>query len=677
MESKIVYAPETPVSILKGVGESRLKALARHNIDTFADLLGFFPSSYRENVLSVPAPDNADGVLRLFRFEISSAPASHFRGGVRITRVSATCCACFDGYEKHLGECPFMKNGECCKKPPRVTLYFFNSPYIRTSLSKGDVKIYSGVLRNDGNGFTIFSPHAEDGIDFSKPLRVAYPVRSPLTQKHMSSWISSLLPHADDIIEEDLPERIIKKYALMKKSEAVKHLHAPESRELLERARERIEFGKLFAIAKSTSAYRSLLRSKTVPALPRVDISPLADSFGFSLTDSQKSAISDISADMYGDGTSAHPCDRLLQGDVGSGKTAVAFAAAYIVLKNRLNAALMAPTEILARQHFEKAEKLFSPLGIKCRLITAATKAAERKLTASECEEGGVFLIGTHALISKKTDMSKIWLSVVDEQHRFGVLQRDALRERSDVPHKLMMTATPIPRTLAMFFCRAGSVSVLDAPPSGRKKTETVVCRDTPDMIKRLDAFTAKQLEANGRAYIVCPLIDDGEDGTSCAVGEYTRVCGVFSPEKVVLLHGKLSAAEKEKAMESFASGEKPILVTTSVIEVGIDVPEATLIIIKNAERFGLAQLHQLRGRVGRGKAQSYCVLVTPGKGSSSKRLGMMKNESDGFRLAQYDMETRGPGDFLGTRQSGEPLPLLSSPDTLKLLQELAEDAEE
>jgi len=405
---------------------------------------------------------------------------------------------------------------------------------------------------------------------------------------------------------------------------------------------------------------------------------PLYDSLGFELTTGQQNAVNDILSSMRG-GTDIPAMDRLLQGDVGSGKTAVAFASAYEVLKNNYNVLMMAPTEILANQHYEKAKRLFAPLGIETVLITASVKAKERKEAEEKCRERangcGVFAIGTHALITDKTNIPDVALVITDEQHRFGVVQRERLREKSLIPHTLMMTATPIPRTMAMFFYSRKDVSVLGELPSGRKPIETVVCSMEEQMKSRVYGFIKKHLDEGGRAYIVCPLISENEntpEGISDCICEYMSASDFFGEEDTALLHGRMTASEKDNAMASFASGEKRVLVTTTVIEVGVDVPEATLMVIENADRFGLAQLHQLRGRVGRGQKSSYCVLMSSNNSEKSRtRLQIMKNERDGMKLAEYDLKTRGPGDFLGVRQSGEPLFELGSFATEEMVEEL------
>jgi len=342
----------------------------------------------------------------------------------------------------------------------------------------------------------------------------------------------------------------------------------------------------------------------------------------------------------------------------------------------------MAPTQILASQHYEKAKKLFEPLGIECIQVTASVKKAQREETEEKCKrkegKNGVFLIGTHALITDKTKVSDVALVITDEQHRFGVVQREKLRDKSLIPHTLMMSATPIPRTLAMFFYSAGNVSVLGELPSGRKPIETVVCAMSDSMKKRVYSFIEKHINEGGRAYVVCPLIENSEDPSAditAAVCEYINVSSHFGEDITALLHGKMRDPEKESVMAEFASGKKKILVTTTVVEVGVDVPEATLMVIENADRFGLAQLHQLRGRVGRGDKHSFCVLMSGTDSEKSReRLTMMKNERDGMKLAEYDLKTRGPGDFLGVRQSGEPLFELAEFATEEMIQMMCEE---
>jgi ATP-dependent DNA helicase RecG len=430
-------------------------------------------------------------------------------------------------------------------------------------------------------------------------------------------------------------------------------MHLPTSEADLAEAKRRFAFEELFRFSVQSSIFSLESAKKRVAALDDSDLSDFFASLPFSLTAAQKRAIDEIRLDLCGTGE-IPPMDRLLQGDVGSGKTIVAAAAAYLVAKNGKSTLIMAPTEILAKQHAENFSKLFAPFHIPVFLLTGSTTKKEREEIFSHTTGTTPYvLIGTHALIEDKTRCGSVLLTITDEQHRFGVRHRNLLGEKGGAIHSLVMSATPIPRSLAMFLHAKSRISVIDELPPGRQAVDTLYVGE--DKLDRIYTFLKEQIEAGRQAYIVCPLIEDEEVSTLISAADQKREVEKQLPSiSSELLHGKMKAGEKSAVMERFSSGETKLLVSTTVIEVGVDVPNATVMCIRCAERFGLSQLHQLRGRVGRGKEKSYCILVSSHSGKNARqRLKKLCDCHDGFELAQYDLKTRGPGEFFGTRQSG------------------------
>ncbi len=474
---------------------------------------------------------------------------------------------------------------------------------------------------------------------------------------------------------ETLPRDIRQKYGLIELTAAMRNIHFPESFDLLAAARKRLIFEELLTLQLGLLKLKSKKRRESHISISHDYTTDFLKLLPFKPTGAQLRAVKDCVADMQG----KYPMNRLLQGDVGSGKTAVAAGVIYAAAKNGYQCAFMAPTEILANQHFETLSKMLEPAGITVRLITGSTSAAEKRRIKAELAAGEVQLaIGTHALIQKDVDFKNLGLVITDEQHRFGVNQRASLAEKGGEVHSLVMSATPIPRTLALMIYGDLDISVLDELPPGRQKIRTDVVDSRYH--KRLYEFVKKQISAGQQAYIVCPLVEAGESDLLPAE-EYAEQLanGAFKGINLGVLHGKMNSKSKERVMAGFVSGHIKILVATTVVEVGVDVPNASVMIIENAERFGLSQLHQLRGRVGRGKAQSYCVLVSDSKSETAReRLQIMKKYSDGFKIADEDLKQRGPGDFFGNRQHGLPelkiADMLSNTEMLALCRECADN---
>ena len=471
----------------------------------------------------------------------------------------------------------------------------------------------------------------------------------------MSRAIRQGLDSCADILPDCLPDGVRQAHQLCRVNYAYENIHFPEAPEALDIARRRLAFEELFFFAIGLKLLRSRRETVSVEPFQTVDMAPFYNALPFTLTDAQRRCVEEAIADMQ----SGKPMNRLCQGDVGSGKTMVAAACVYFCIKNGRQAALMAPTELLAEQHYRGLAPLLERLNIRCALLTGSTSAKTKRSVTAQLATGEIdFAIGTHALISGGVAYADLGLVVTDEQHRFGVAQRTALAEKGEHPHTLVMSATPIPRTLALILYGDLDVSVIDQLPPGRKPIETYAV--TSAYHPRLYTFIRKQVEAGRQVYIVCPMVSENDElpDERKAVTEYAQKLQteIFPDLKVAFVHGKMKAREKDAVMSAFAAGETDILVSTTVIEVGVDVPNANLMVVENAERFGLSQLHQLRGRVGRGAHQSYCVLVSDNKNDETRqRLKAMTKTADGFKIAEEDLRLRGPGDFFGLRQHGLP----------------------
>ncbi|MBE6683804.1 MAG: ATP-dependent DNA helicase RecG [Ruminococcaceae bacterium] len=645
----------TPIQFIKGVGEARGAAFARLGIETAGDLLGFYPRAYEERGRVINITDSIDGEICSLVLTVRETSAvRQIRKGFSVFRSIA-----------------YDESGS-------IELVFFNMPFMARSLTSGRRFRAYGRVRIGRYGREMVSPKLEPILQNTElPYYVpVYRLSPPLTQKVIRQSVLSVLPLCESL-PELLPKSVIEKYELLPRSEAVSELHCPTTPESLQKAKKTLAFTEITVFRLALSQLRSEVRRENACplGLKNTGIKSFFSSLPFELTNAQKKAVKEIFADLG----NSYPMARLLQGDVGSGKTAVAAAALYLCVKNGYQACMMAPTEILATQHKKTLDKFLSPFGIRTELLISGMPASEKRRVRAGLADGSIDIaVGTHALITDKTEFSSCALAVVDEQHRFGVKQRKALLDKSENgdkrAHMLVMSATPIPRSLSLIIFGDLDVSLLDELPPGRQKIETRIIpsqsRDTAYQIIR------DSVAAGGRAYIVCPLIESGEDSDGqenerVAAEEHFKSLseGELKGIPMGLLHGRMKPDEKASVMADFASGKTSVLVSTTVIEVGVDVPEATVMVIENAESFGLSQLHQLRGRIGRGSRRSVCLLIH-GKNSdeSADRLKIMRDTSDGFKVAEADLEKRGPGDFFGVRQSGEFSVALAGASDIKML---------
>ena len=622
-----------PVTILKGVGPTKAKQFAQLNIYTLQDLICHFPRGYEDRTkLSTIEKLEVDKPA-CFRAMVMNTPrTAHIRKGLDVTKV------------------------QVADRTGRLNLTFFNQKFTTDKLSYGKEYIFYGAVSGDFIGYNMTSPVFEE-LD-SQPVvtrRVLpiYPLTAGLSNASMLKAVQQALAICDPPAEI-LPESVRKQYGILPAERAYYAIHQPASVEEAEMAKKRLIFEEFFVFSAGLSLMRAARAGKQTPVWENTDLSAFYRQLPFTLTGAQQRAIREVAADVQ-KGT---PMNRLVQGDVGSGKTMVAAAAAWLAVQNGKQAAMMAPTEILAEQHYAGLCKLLEPLGVRLALLTGSLTPKNKKLTRQAIENGSVDLvIGTHALVSESTVFSDLGLVIADEQHRFGVAQRAKLSAKGQDPHLLVMSATPIPRTLALIMYGDLEVSILDELPPGRQQVDTFLVGES--YRARINAFIRKQVAEGHQCFVVCPAVEENEDLQlkAATVWAETLQKTVFPDLKVALIHGQMKGAEKEETMASFARQEADVLVATTVIEVGVDVPNATLMVIEDADRFGLSQLHQLRGRVGRGSAKSYCILTTrTGSEITRSRLKAFCATTDGFKIAEEDLKMRGPGDFFGARQSGLPV---------------------
>ena len=623
----------SPVTELKGVGPARAKQLEKLGLVTIYDLIAFFPRGYEDRTKRAAIGALVPDVPACFEAMVISQPTTAaLRRGMELTRVRVA------------------------DETGQLTLTWFNQPYRQKQLVYGQSYIFYGAVRSDHPGQMAnpaFEPLEHAG-EVTGRLVPVYPLTAGLSSRLLAGCITQALEACRTDIPDVLPEAVRQRYRLCPAPMAYEMIHRPLDEALLDAARRRLVFEEFFIFSAGLSMLRSR-QTRGKAAVCRTDcMEPFEAGLPFALTGAQRRAIGDVLRDL----ASGTPMNRLVQGDVGSGKTMVAAAAAFCVIRNGHQAALMAPTEILAEQHAATLTRLLAPLGISIALLTGSMTAAQRRPVLAGLADGSIQLIvGTHALFSEKTMFRDLGLVIADEQHRFGVAQRARLAAKGHSPHLLVMSATPIPRTLALLAYGDLSVSVLDELPPGRSPVETFLVGES--MRQRIHAFTRRQCAEGRQVYIVCPVVEEGDDDSLKSAEAWAEALRttVFPDLRVGLLHGKMKGTEKEAALAAFARHETDILVCTTVVEVGVDVPNATLMVIENADRFGLAQLHQLRGRVGRGDAQSYCVLFTSNRNPETQaRLKALCATNDGFKIAETDLAQRGPGDFLGNRQHGLPL---------------------
>ena len=621
----------TPITELSGVGPKRAELYKKLGIETVGNLLEHYPRGYTDYSAPVPVADaqvNEHAVIRAL--VTKKMPAARIRKGLVIYKVVAK------------------------DDSDNLTITLYNNRFAYEALKLGEEYIFSGKVT--GN-FTrkemntpLFIPAEEKNL-----LRPIYSLTEGLTSNMVITNVTQALNSVDTASFADhIPAFVRQKYGLAAYEYSLQNIHFPADSNIALMAKKRLAFDELLTLQLGMHLIKNHNRTVTGCKMSADDtvLHEFAKTLPFEMTNAQLNASKEIIADMCRE----NPMNRLVQGDVGSGKTAVAAAAAFFAQRNGCQTALMAPTEILARQHFKTLTDLLSPLGVKVCCLTGSIPQKQRKLINAQITAGEFDVVtGTHALISESTEFKKLGLVIMDEQHRFGVNQRARLADKGENPHSLVMSATHIPRTLALIIYGDLDISVLNELPKGRQKIETFAV--TSKLRERAYNFIKKQLDVGRQAYIICPMIDESESELAAATSYAEKISReAFSDYRIGILHGKMSAAEKDEVMRSFKEKETDLLVATTVVEVGVDVPNATIIMIENAERFGLSQLHQLRGRVGRGSFQSYCILIAGMVNDDTReRLKIMTETSDGFKISEYDLKLRGAGDFFGERQHGLP----------------------
>ena len=648
---------DTSIQYLTGVGPKRAALYQKLDIHTVRDLLYYFPRSY----IDLTAPCDI-AAMPLFeqcavraRVVAKSAP-QYIRRGMTLFRVKVA------------------------DDSGSMVITFFNAKYAVEALKYDTEYIFYGRSGGTLTRREMASPSIYPA-DLPNALIPVYPLTQGLSSKMVGANIAQALQLLGEELDDPIPDFIRQEYHLCHLQFALRNIHLPTDRESAEIARRRLIFEELLMLALSLRSVRDDTYTQTSYVCGKADLQPFFDQLPFTLTGAQQRAIDQVRQDL----AKNTPMNRLVQGDVGSGKTMVAAAASYIAFQNHYMSALMAPTEILAQQHYHGLSRLLEPLGMRLGLLCGSMTAKEKRDIKERIALGMVDLvIGTHALISKDVDLPNLALVVTDEQHRFGVRQRASLSEKSNHPHTLVMSATPIPRTLALMIYGDLDVSSIDELPPNRQPVKTYVI--SSKIKERAYNFLKDHLDRGLQGYIVCPLIEAMETTPANLQNaeEYADKLarGSFQNYRVGVLHGKMRAKDREAIMQQFASGEIQLLVSTTVIEVGVDVPNAVIMMVENAERFGLSQLHQLRGRVGRGSVQSYCILISDTQNPDTKqRLQVLHQTNDGFKVAEYDLKARGPGDFLGKRQHGLPqlkiADLSSSMDTMEQVQQAAQQIHE
>ncbi len=621
------------IQFLKGVGEKRAKLFEKLDIYTVFDLITYYPRDYEDRSQIKEIGDTVlDETVCIKAVVASPVISRRIRKGLEIARIKVA------------------------DSSGAMTLVFFNQKYLRDSLKEGETYIFYGKVSGNLLGREMHNPTFELAQAYgSKTGRIVpiYPLTAGISQNIMAKCLQNAIGEYSEELSDPLDEKLRERYKLCHARFALENIHNPKDFESLAIAKRRLTFEELFVF----SAGLMMLKGRRVEVngckFDNVDISEFLDKLPFALTGAQLRATREAIADMCKDA----PMNRLVQGDVGSGKTVVAAISAYVAWKSKYQSAVMVPTEILAEQHFKSFTELFSGFGVNIELLCGSMTAATKRDIKRRLGQGEIdIIIGTHALLTEDVEFSRLGLVVTDEQHRFGVRQRSALLTKGENPNLLVMSATPIPRTLALILYGDLELSVIDELPPGRKPVDTFAVGEA----KRESAygFVRKELQAGRQAYIVCPLVEENEELELKSVEEFAENLkrGALRGARVEILHGKMKAKDKEAIMREFTEGRVHALVSTTVIEVGVNVPNATVMIVENAERFGLSQLHQLRGRVGRGRDKSYCILFSDASNKLSReRLAVLCKTNDGFKISEEDLRLRGPGDFFGTRQHGVP----------------------
>ena len=620
---------DIPLRYIKGIGEKREELLRKLGIFSLYDLVHFFPRTYLDFTDLTPISQMKPGNVYAFNAIVGYTPIENkIRTGMVIYKTTVT-----DG-------------------TAGVRINIFNSKYLADSLEQGEEYIFYGkVTANTGN-LEMSNPLVVP-YDKEAGLKPVYPLTAGITSKILCKTMENALEaYLKEDIPLPIPEKIRSQYSLAHKNFALRNIHFPKSKNDLEISKKSLIFEELLIFQTAMLRLKSRNKGRTSLSLKKDYSEDFIKTLPFTLTNAQTRVISECIADMK----CSVPMNRLVQGDVGSGKTVVAASLMYSAAKNNMQSVLMAPTEILAQQHYKTLSNLITDPHITCELLTGSVSAKKKADIKERLKNGEIdYIVGTHALLTDNTEFHNLGLVVTDEQHRFGVRQRGTLTGKGNNPHTLVMSATPIPRTLSLIIYGDLDVSVIDELPKGRQKISTFAVDSS--YRERMYGFIKKNLDSGNQAYIVCPAVEENENDIASAVQHAEALAKKeFKEYKVGLLHGKMKAKEKDKIMSGFQSGDIQLLVSTTVIEVGVDVPNSTVMVIENAERFGLSQLHQLRGRVGRGKDKSYCILVSDAKGETAKaRLEIMCKTNNGFTIADRDLELRGPGEFFGSRQHGLP----------------------
>lgn len=621
------------VQYIKTVGPNRAKLLNKLNIYTLGDLITYFPREYEDRSKAKKICECTDGEETLIEAVVIA----------RMTEIKT----------RRMTICKLMIRDET----EICTAIWYNQTYLKNIFIPGKKYKFYGKISNKNGRIEIASPtfDAEGETKNTGKIIPIYPLTKNLSQNTLRKIIEVGMGEVYGKLNETLPDEILKRYKLLKNNEAIKKIHFPNELSEFKEARKRLVFEELLimqlALLYLKSGYKN--DKKGIQFNSEVEMEDMIELLPFKLTNAQLRVLEEINKDME----SKKNMNRLLQGDVGSGKTAVSMITAYKAVKSGYQVALLAPTAILATQHLESFTEMFEQVGIKCGLLVSSLTSKKKKEVLEKLENGEIdVLIGTHAMIEDNVLFKNLGLVITDEQHRFGVKQRTKIVEKGQNPDVLVMSATPIPRTLGLILYGDLDISIIDELPPNRKKIETFAVRK--NMEERVNGFIKKQIEEGRQAYIVCPLVEESEESDLKAVTTLVEKYKneVFSDYRVECVYGKMKAKEKDAIMQEFKDGNIDILISTTVIEVGVNVPNASIMVVENAERFGLAQLHQLRGRVGRGEYKSYCILKYEGKGQNTiERMKIMTQTNDGFIIAEKDLQLRGTGDFFGTEQHGIP----------------------
>ncbi len=642
---------EIPITTIKGIGEKKAVLFKKLGVGSVGDLISYYPRAYDNWAAVTPIADLQSGDRVVIKARLAAA--------VSTTRISGG---------------RFISRASVCDDSGYLNLVFFNNRYIDSMLRCGEEYCFMGKVQRDKYGLQMISP------EFTSPktgddITPVYNLTAGLNNRVVMKAVKEALSMLPEVIRDPIPEDILERYGLCPLGFALRNIHFPSDTDAMEQARRRLIFEELLVLNLGMRLLKSRSRQHTSVRMPADHTQEFIARLPFELTGAQKRAVVDCVNDMK---NKTSPMNRLIQGDVGSGKTAVCAAVCYHCVKNGYQAAFMAPTEILAQQHFETFSRMFDGTGVRIELLTGSMTPANKRKARERIEAGeSDIVIGTHTLVSESTVFAKLGCAITDEQHRFGVAQRSRLAAKGEHPHILVLSATPIPRTLGLIIYGDLDITVIDELPPGRTEVQTLYI--TSEKRNRALAFIRKQVDEGRQAYIVCPLVEEGDDADLQSANDYAAelMLGAFRNYPVGILHGKMKPRDKEAVMAQFSKNEISILVSTTVVEVGVDVKNATVMMIENAERFGLSTLHQLRGRVGRGAYKSYCILVSDHTGDNTEqRLSTMCRTNNGFEIADMDLKLRGPGDFFGNRQHGLPqlaIADFSDTQTLAQSQEAAE----